>query len=505
MPSRRFRAVVAAGALLSFALLLLLPVSRLRHSGPAAIDDFASGVAALAAGVACYWQAGRRRPDQAGAWRNLGIACLLWAGTQMSRSLYEVWLGHGPHYPSPVDLGHLLAAPFAVAALVGMSGVSRRRQSPSRGALDALLVVGVLVFVSWKTMLELNTDPAAHSWANRAFASMHPLADVAIVTVALLAIARVGRGQRAGVALIGAGLLGISVSDWTLVRFGLNGEYAGSIWGVVGFVGFWLILLAALRTGPAVALTGDEIPGRMGLLLSYLPLAGAVGAAVIRHRGADPIGSFLFWEGFFLVALVLVRQVMTLFVNEELGRAPTTLTHAAAPYVNAAEYQAYYDPLTGLPNRVRFEEVVNAALAQRTSRPVIMMLIDLDGFSEINDSLGSGVGDQLLRSVGDRLRLSVRADDVVARLPGDEFALLLCRNANLAESTKVAARILDSLRRPVVIGSVTVEVRGSIGLVLAGPLDDFEAVLRRAEAALGEAKRAGRDTFVVCDAISARS
>ena len=153
---------------------------------------------------------------------------------------------------------------------------------------------------------------------------------------------------------------------------------------------------------------------------------------------------------------------------------------------------ALRDPLTGLGNRRAFQAALAAALARPTTEAALLLL-DLDRFKHINDSLGHPVGDTLLRLVAKRLRASLRAGDILVRLGGDEFAVLLPR----AEGADVLAeRLVDLLSRPYLVEGHLANIGVSIGIALA-PADAVEGglLLRRADLALYAAKAAGRRRF----------
>ncbi len=152
------------------------------------------------------------------------------------------------------------------------------------------------------------------------------------------------------------------------------------------------------------------------------------------------------------------------------------------------------DPLTGLGNRTRFRESLSDALDEGQS--AIVMLIDLDHFKAVNDTLGHPVGDQLLRKVADRLGTVIRRTDILARLGGDEFAAWLPASVDSDELARRAARIVDLLRRPFLIEGLQVNIGASIGLAIAPrDGDDYESVMKSADLALYSAKAAGRNTF----------
>ena len=167
-------------------------------------------------------------------------------------------------------------------------------------------------------------------------------------------------------------------------------------------------------------------------------------------------------------------------------------------------YQASHDPLTGLLNRRRLleilsEELYGASGGRSGERPALLFL-DLDDFKQVNDSLGHHAGDALLLEVARRLREAVRDCDVVSRFGGDEFAVLCRGVGEEAAATEVARRILEAVTGPVVLGSSTISVSGSIGVVVAGPTHaEAEDVLRDADVAMYQAKAAGKDCWALFD------
>jgi diguanylate cyclase (GGDEF)-like protein/PAS domain S-box-containing protein len=159
-------------------------------------------------------------------------------------------------------------------------------------------------------------------------------------------------------------------------------------------------------------------------------------------------------------------------------------------------HQAFHDALTGLSNRALFLDRVEHALARirRSDSPLpAVAFIDLDDFKLVNDSLGHGVGDELLRAVADRLRASLRSGDTPARLGGDEFAVLLEDAPDEASILEVAERILDSLRTPIVVEGRDVWMRASIGIATRrGPETTSAELLHNADLAMYSAKANGK-------------
>ncbi|HXF72299.1 MAG TPA: EAL domain-containing protein [Actinomycetota bacterium] len=176
-------------------------------------------------------------------------------------------------------------------------------------------------------------------------------------------------------------------------------------------------------------------------------------------------------------------------------------------------FLAYHDQLTGLPNRAMFEELLELALARarRHDLAVAVLLLDLDEFKLVNDSLGHEAGDELLRGVAERLREATRETDLVARQGGDEFLLLLADLETTARAPlpgdadgamliaeSVAARIQEALREPFRVGGTEVYVTASIGITLFPHHGgDGAALLRLADAAMFQSKRTGPGGYVI--------
>ena len=160
---------------------------------------------------------------------------------------------------------------------------------------------------------------------------------------------------------------------------------------------------------------------------------------------------------------------------------------------------AYFDALTGLPNRMLFNDRLAQALAhsrRRGERGLAILFFDLDRFKTINDTLGHGAGDELLRATAERLTCCVREEDTVARLGGDEFLFLLPGVDEVKNAARVAQKILDLFAAPFQITGHELHVTTSIGISLF-PLDgnDAETLVRNADTALYRAKEEGRNRY----------
>jgi diguanylate cyclase (GGDEF)-like protein/PAS domain S-box-containing protein len=161
-------------------------------------------------------------------------------------------------------------------------------------------------------------------------------------------------------------------------------------------------------------------------------------------------------------------------------------------------HQAFHDSLTSLANRALFKDRVDHAL-QRTKRQtpsVAVLFLDLDGFKEVNDSLGHAAGDRLLIQMAERLRSCVRPSDTVARFGGDEFAVLIEDASDDLDVIQVADRVLDGLRQPFVVSGRELHVRGSMGIArMESDVDGADHLLRNADLAMYRAKAAGQGGY----------
>ncbi|HXH38835.1 MAG TPA: PAS domain S-box protein, partial [Thermoanaerobaculia bacterium] len=162
------------------------------------------------------------------------------------------------------------------------------------------------------------------------------------------------------------------------------------------------------------------------------------------------------------------------------------------------EYQAYHDALTGLPNRRLFRDRLTVALAhaRRMKHPLAVMFLDLDRFKVVNDTLGHSTGDELLKAVGMRLQTSLREEDSIARMGGDEFTILLADLKNPDDAAKIAQKVLDTVALPLLIDGTELFVTTSIGIALfPSDGDTAEALLANSDHAMYRAKDAGRNSY----------
>jgi diguanylate cyclase (GGDEF)-like protein/PAS domain S-box-containing protein len=165
-----------------------------------------------------------------------------------------------------------------------------------------------------------------------------------------------------------------------------------------------------------------------------------------------------------------------------------------------ARYLAHHDNLTGLPNRITLYERLNHLLARASSAEsaVALLLVDLDGFKSVNDTYGHQAGDELLREYGRRLNAIVHEPDLVVRMGGDEFAVLVCAPAWNDRLELLCMRIVEAASAPFQVAGVHSYVRASLGAFRIGAADiSAGEVIRRADTALYEAKHQGKGRYCV--------
>jgi diguanylate cyclase (GGDEF)-like protein/PAS domain S-box-containing protein len=161
------------------------------------------------------------------------------------------------------------------------------------------------------------------------------------------------------------------------------------------------------------------------------------------------------------------------------------------------DFLAHHDALTGIANRLSFRESVDLAVQQAATahEPLLLMMIDVDHFKQINDTFGHAAGDLALSEVANRLKASIRKTDLLARLGGDEF-VILCRAIDDADTARqLAEKISDVMQPPVSIGKTEIPISLSIGLALCRDVDSGDALAQRADEALYQAKEAGRACY----------
>jgi diguanylate cyclase (GGDEF)-like protein len=216
----------------------------------------------------------------------------------------------------------------------------------------------------------------------------------------------------------------------------------------------------------------QEPAGTLEIYLPYEPVAAAIERDTLRLYVLLFAGLGLLWAALFRIVYGASRRLNRQTID--------------------SEHQALHDALTGLPNRKLFYDRAQQAVtaASRSGKHAAVMLMDLDRFKEINDTLGHHSGDLLLREIGPRLQAALRDNDTVARLGGDEFAVLLPSVPGIEAAVAVAQKIRGALSEAYSLDGLTVEAEASIGVALSPDHGaDAPTLLQRADVAMYVAKR----------------
>jgi diguanylate cyclase (GGDEF)-like protein len=283
-----------------------------------------------------------------------------------------------------------------------------------------------------------------------------------------------------------------SGKPWWRIRFNV-GQYALSMAAAL-LTMRWLSV--APHIGSSHPFSSADLPGMMvGAGAFFLVNTGVVGVAVSLYQGVPVSRYFRKDAGFvaitggvmLLLAPIVIAATAYSVVLVPLCLAPVVAIYNATWQSARSAHEARHDSLTGLPNRTAFHDAVVLAI-QSERRQACLMLIDLDRFKDVNDTLGHRYGDLLLQQVAERFRRELGDEDVIARLGGDEFAVL-CTGTSRAQSLLVANRLADSLREPFELEQMVVDTQASIGIaVLPDHGAGIEVLLQKADVAMYRAK-----------------
>jgi diguanylate cyclase (GGDEF)-like protein len=390
--------------------------------------------------------------------------------------------------PNPVSLAvYSIAMVSIVVALYRLPLESRTPGGKLRLVLDCATVTLAALLVIWYAALtRMSSGDASKVLATTAVASVA----LGLVVLALAKVVLTGGRTIDSFALraLGIGLAvemaGVFATPLILNRPQIAAEPLGRC------AMYFLVAAGAAYQCRAAGLPEAQRRQSKDRTFSPVPyLAVAVVDAALLYAIRDQSEATLVigCGAVALTALVTVRQLAAFREN---GR----LIAEVRSYHDQLAYQATHDSLTGLANRMLFNDEVEAAVDGPGRDRCRLALVDLDEFKAVNDTFGHHAGDGLLVAVAERLRHSVRPGDLVARLGGDEFAVLM-RDLPDTDVDEVVERVLVTLRQPLTVDGHGLAVRASIGVADAAGADNPEQLMRQADLAMYQAKRAGKGRF----------
>ena len=254
-------------------------------------------------------------------------------------------------------------------------------------------------------------------------------------------------------------------------------------------------------TGGSLQLIGRAGANPGGRSPGYSARTGLAENWLVEVTGTASDSTSANSQGLLGLAFGLVVTILAFLLYRALSRSRQQAWGLVGEKTDELEYRALHDPLTGLPNRSlvldRAEQIL--ARARRLDVPVTALFMDIDGFKQVNDRFGHQAGDEVLRTVGARLRAVLRDSDTVGRLGGDEFVMLVDTVGLDAGPELVAERILDVLRQPIELtppAPSPISVTASIGIATGRPAS-AESLLQDADLALYKAKAVGKNGYVL--------
>lgn len=500
-PSRRFALAVFVEAVLLGLFVLQMARISTGHSSPVGIELVVKLAAAALAVTSCAVASRNTAPSARLAWTWIAVAAACWAVGETVLICYE-FAEHGAQpFPSIADAGFLIALPLVTIGVLLFPSAPKPGVSLARVLLDGVIIAGSLLVVSWTTALGSVYHAGSTGVLSQAVGLAYPISYVIVAAVAISILAEEQNRLSVPRVLVISGLLWLTVSGSAIDYLSHIPSFRYSAVLEAGVVaGLLLIGLAPLWPLGRTEKASDEATTSSAwrVLLPYLFLGVAILAAIIKGTQSHHVDLFVVATGLCVIAALFTRQVLTLVENQRL----TSKMRYAVDMLRADQLElvhfAVHDSLTGLPNRVLFGDRIDHALARRSSptRRIAVMLCDLDSFKDVNDTLGHSSGDEVLIATADRLSSCVRPADTVARIGGDEFAILIDDAYGVDEVAAVATRVCSTLRAPFVIGGRDFVVKGSIGIALANRDDiDGEKLLQDADVALYATKDAGGDDY----------
>lgn len=466
-------------------LLSALVVTVLHYSAPSlAWQEGAALLSRLAAFVAILLGLRGYRPQHRRAWLLLAGAQLLWAASVLSWS-YGATGGLGA-----LEIGfYLVAELLLIVALFQLTQGEQRWPNKATLVDTAITTLGLSVLL-WPAMSAgIPADSSTALWP-RFPIRLYPLLDLLLLLMAIRLVFSVRRWVPALVLLVAASVI-FPLSNSVLWLAEQGGRYRGEVLLVAWVGASCLFAMAALHPSmPEVR--GQGSLERLNLTMGRLLILGGSAMLPALLSLVDvAFGLNYFSPTFSAVVTIVVILLLILRVRD--------MMHSLSTALDEVRSMAYYDALTGLPNRRFFlERLSHSIRSHNAQEPVGVLFLDLDGFKAVNDWLNHRGGDRVLAEAGRRITDSVRPQDTVARFGGDEFMVLLHRLPSPQEAERIAERILEALRLPFEFVERSFWLSTSIGIAMVTSTADKPTdIVHYADIAMYHAKMAGKARYSV--------
>ena len=467
----------------------LLPDGLVRSSVYAAIGF--SAAAAVLVGARIHG------PSRTLPWQLMAVGLFLWAVADSVGAVLADVL-QIDEFPSLADLFYLLGYPVVAVGIWLL--IRGRTRDDWAGALDSAILTVSLGVLSWVLLARPTITTFASSPPAAAVALAYPLADIVLAGLLIRLVTTPG-GRTSSFRLLVAALMLLIAADTassSLRMLTFDSTDPIDIGWLLSYLAWGAAALHPSMVSLTAAAPDTETTfsrRRLATLTGAVLVAPAI-LAIQTLLGVEPSIWAIVFGSVAVFALVMARMNLSIVqiqaANAERAAAQAELSHQAA-----------HDSLTGLANRAQAMRLITAALsrAQRSGAIIGLLFIDLDGFKQVNDTLGHRAGDEVLQVAATRMKEAVRPGDVVSRLGGDEFVVLLEPLDEQASAVGVAERLIDAVGAPMLLrDGHEARIGASVGVAISQDAGtDADLLLSEADLAVYRAKKAGRGRVEVFD------
>jgi diguanylate cyclase (GGDEF)-like protein len=470
---RRESRALAGAFVLLLGLLVVTAVTAILGFGGRAAEDFvrnwvSSAIYILVAAIVSFRAI--RVSVKRWPWAVFALGLSLY-GT--GNVLWSFWIGdlRNPPFPSVSDALWLTLYPLSYTGIVGFARLRGQRTVPAGVWLDGLIAGAGLAALGAAFVFEPVQAAATGSSAAVATELAYPICDLLLAALMIGVLALRGWRIDRTWGLLGGGFVLLAVADCMYAVQVAGGSSSPSPLTNLAYV----VAVAALAFAAWQA-DSDIRPRLEGWSLLLIPAGFTlIALGLILYDHVQRLGALAFGLAFATLVGAVIRMGLAFRDLRSLAEART---------------QAATDDLTALPNRRLFMRCAREAItaAGLTGAGVSVLMLDLDNFKQLNDTLGHEAGDALLRLIGPRVRHAIRATDTLARLGGDEFAILLYPHPGEDGVSRVADNVVRALREPFEVQGLALRITASVGIAAFPQAADAEELMKHADIAMYQAK-----------------